>query len=149
MNLLIFSLLLFVLSFNKLHAKKIDYLKLQHAGEIGYAAIGLGKDVSDRYNMEFFYGNVPKSKGGINIDTVAMKNFWKFLKFEYANLFTQPYAGFNVYHVRGSHYQTSRNDAYPEDYYRIGSVRGMIFFGADFSHNKYLANHFYFESERL
>ncbi len=128
------------------YARKFDYLKLQHAGEIGYYAIGIGKQVSRIYSIEFFWGLVPKEVGGRNIETTAMKNFWKLGDIERWNISGDFYTGLNIYYVRGSRYQTSRDNRYPEGYYRIGALRGQFFVGGDFSHILYDKHHFYMES---
>ena len=64
------------------YAYFIDYLKIQHAGEIGTYALGIGKNFTENYSVDFLHGRVPHDIGGEEIDTYAIKNNYKFFDFE-------------------------------------------------------------------
>lgn len=148
MTLLIRNFLLFIILVQSslCHASLVDYFKVQHAGEIGYYAIGVGNNVSKRYSFELFYGYVPKDIGGIDINTFSMKNNLTIFSINLLSFLNELYTGLNLYHVTGMNYQTSRKSSYPRDYYGGGSVRGQIYMGMNFSSNKFKRHRFYFES---
>lgn len=144
MNLLKCSLLIISLSSFNAHAYFIDYLKVQYAGEIGFLSIGMGKRFGDVYSLEIFNGFVPESIGGNEIESIAIKNIFDIVDFSIFNKNMIFYFGLNLYHVTGLDYQSSRHSSYPETYYRLGSIRGLLSFGLDFNLN---ATHgFYLES---
>ena len=127
-------------------ASIIDYYKIQHAGEIGYLAIGVGNDFTKRYSLEFFYGHVPKYIGGIDINTFSIKNNLNMVKFNFLSLFIEVYTGVNLYYVFGSHYMISSDTRYPPEYYGIGSSRASVYTGIDFSLNSLKEHKIYLES---
>lgn len=127
-------------------ASMIDYYKIQHAGEIGYLAVGVGKNFTKRYSLEVFYGHVPKYIGGIDINTFSIKNNINLINFNFLSLLLGIYSGLNLYYVFGNHYMTSRNSSYPRNYYGIGSSRANIYFGMDFSIHSFKKHTIYFES---
>jgi hypothetical protein len=124
----------------------IDYGKIQHAGEIGYYAFGIGKNVSTKYRFELFHGVVPKHEGGIRIETMAMKHIYRLSRFDSYNILLGLYVGLNIYKVKGARYEPSKDNAYPKGYYRIGSIRALFFLGSNISLRKIENHKFYFES---
>lgn len=107
----------------------VDHLKAQHAGEIGLLAFGLGKEVTSKYNFDFMYGYSPESETGIEIETYAFKNQYHLTFLEYKEFIFTPYIGAAIYHVIGLKYQTSRNASYPRNYYRMSSLRILLYSG--------------------
>ena len=128
------------------HAFLVDYLKFQHAGEIGFYAIGAGLDISERYSLEFFYGHVPKEFGGIVINTFSMKNNINIFSFNLLSILTEMFIGLNIYHVAGMNYQVSRKSSFPRNYYGEGSLRGMLYIGMNFKLSNSMRHGIYFES---
>lgn len=128
------------------HAYFIDYLKIQYAGEIGFFSAGLGKNFTENYSLEYFHGYVPEDIGGHEIETFSLKNNYKLFKLERWGYFSDIYIGANVYHVTGLEYQTSRHSSFPEEYYRLGSIRAMFYTGISIGSSKYSQHIGYFES---
>lgn len=148
MNLLIrkCSFLLFLFFSSQLQAAYIDVAKLQFAGEIGTLAFGVGKQFTKIYSLDFFYGRVPESIGGIEINTFALKNNFNLFKFDFKNRPIRFYTGLGVYHVTGRRYKSSTRSEFPDGYYRIGSIRGLLYIGESISFGKKLKHRAYFES---
>lgn len=121
-------------------------IKFQHAGEIGFYAPGIGKQFNDLYRLEYYHGYVPKEKGGQEIETFALKNHFNMYKFELFENQLNYYMGVGIYHVTGLKYQTSRRGSYPQQYYRLGSIRGLFFHGLEISPIKYKQHFAYFEA---
>lgn len=124
----------------------IDYFKVQHAGEIGTFAAGIGKHFTESYSLDFFHGRVPHSVGGVEIDTYAFKNNLNLFRFYIDPISLTTYTGINIYHVTGLDYQSSRDASYPNDYYRLGSIRGLFYLGEKVSFGEELKNEVYFEA---
>ncbi len=137
--------ILFSLSIDS-YAYFIDYLKVQHAGEIGYIATGVGRNFTKNYSLEYFHGYVPEDIGGHKIETFAIKNNYKLFKLEKWGYFSDIYIGASIYHVAGLEYQTSRHSSFPEEYYRMGSIRGLFYTGFTLGSSKYSKHISYLES---
>jgi hypothetical protein len=127
MRLFILSLLLSFTS--SLYSAMIDRINIQYAGEIGLVAMGLGKKVSHTYSFDVFYGYVPESIAGSEIETYAFKNQWNWIAFEHSQMHFQWYGGLNFYHVIGLRYQSSRLISYPRNYYSMSSIRALLLHG--------------------
>lgn len=127
-------------------AYMIDHLKFQYAGEIGTYAIGLGKQFSENYSLDLFHGRVPQSVGGVEIDTYALKSNFSLFRHVLDPVIFYTYYGVNVYHVTGLDYQASRHSSYPDSYYRVGSIRALLFIGEKVRFGEELKNEVYFES---
>lgn len=125
--------LLFFLSFD-CTAYFFDYLKFQHAGEIGEIALGVGKKFTPFYSLDFLHGLVRSSVGGKRIETLALKNNFELRRFQFKNFASSLYAGISFFHVTGVHYRSSNLNAYPSDYYRLGSIRGLMYGGIKIKH---------------
>lgn len=128
------------------HAYFIDYVKIQHAGEIGTVAVGVGKQFTKTYSLDFFHGRVPQGIGGVEIDTYALKNNFNLFTSNLDPVSLTTYLGINIYHVTGLDYQASRHASYPDDYYRLGSIRGLFYLGEKVSFGRELKNEIYFEA---
>ncbi len=139
-----FSLYLILTYSSASFAYFIDHLKLQYAGEIGLVSIGMGKQVTPSYSFDFFYGYVPESMDNNEIETFAFKNYYDVTSFGAFTKEINFYGGINLYHVIGLKYQTSRLSSYPRSYYRMASIRALLFLGLNMNHRK--NTKFYFES---
>ena len=148
MNMFLRKLLILALTFSSLNVSAyfLDHVKLQHAGEIGTYAVGIGKQFTENYSLDFFHGRVPQSIGGVELDTYALKSNFGIFKFAFDPVILSTYTGINIYHVAGLDYQSSRHSSYPEDYYRLGSIRGLFFIGEKVSFGNELKNELYFEA---
>tara|TARA_Y100000780_G_scaffold132772_1_gene119397 strand:- start:110507 stop:111040 length:534 start_codon:yes stop_codon:yes gene_type:complete len=125
-----FKLLLIPICFTfSANAYFLDYLKVQHAGEIGEIALGVGKKFNRIYSLDYMHGLVREERGGTTIETIALKNNFQLYRFSHIFSYLDVYTGLAAYHVTGLKYQASRNNNYPESYYRIGSIRGLFYLG--------------------
>lgn len=108
----------------------LDHFKLQHAGEIGEIALGVGKRFNEVYSLDYLHGFVREETGGTSIVTVALKNNFDLFHFDYNGNYADLYSGVSIFHVTGLRYQASRRNNFPGSYYSIGSLRGLLFIGA-------------------
>lgn len=143
MRLFILSFIL-VYSFS-VHAVRINKISVQYAGEIGLLAFGVGKNITPRYSLQFFYGYVPNTIAGKEIETYSFKNNYIFKNTSIHPFDINFYGGMNIYHVIGLRYQTSRFASYPRNYYRTSSVRALLYLGLDVK-LKGKNNQYYFET---
>lgn len=144
MNSMIFKVISFLILTTH-NVLALDSFKLQHAGEIGYVSFGVGKNFTKKYFLEFFYGIVPKEINDEKLTTISIKNNYSLFDFEVNGLLSDIYTGVNIYHVQGKKYQTSRDSRFPNEYYRIGSLRGLFYLGYNVSYRD-MKHQFYFES---
>lgn len=146
MPLYIFSFILsFLLSSSSTQAAFVDQAKVQYAGEIGILSFGLGRTITKNYSFDILYGYVPESEAGKEIETYSFKNDYKFFRYEKHPYLMSIYMGVNVYHVIGLRYQTSRFASYPRNYYRISSIRTLLYLGVELE-TQSNRNSFFFES---
>ena len=145
-SLLIRSSLFYILFSAQALAGYVDYAKAQHAGEIGTIAFGVGKKFTCIYSLEAFYGRVPKGFGGIEINTFAIKNNFNLYRFIVKEIPIDLYTGINLYHVTGRRYKSSTRSEFPDGYYRIGSLRGLLYLGQSISFGKKHKHSAYLES---
>jgi len=124
----------------------IDFLKFQYAGEIGKISVGIGKNMNSFYSIEYFHGITFEDESGVEVETLALKNNFKFLSIEQFGYHTSLYAGVAIYHATGLRYQSSRHSTYPDQYYRMGSIRGLFYLGFDIKLSKMKKHLGYFES---
>ncbi len=148
MNILIFNLLVFLFitlpltsHANEAQYRFADHVKFQYAGEIGTIATGIGKNFGSFYSLDFFYGYVPEAIGGTEIETFSLKNDFKLFNSNFFKTSQDYYFGVNIYHVTSLRYQTSRGRSFPDEYYRLGSVRALFYLGIDIRSNKKYRNH--------
>lgn len=126
--------------FNNANANFFDYSKSQFAGEIGVISLGFGFINSDQSEYEFLYGLVPANYTESKpIETFAFKYNRGWFSYESLSFYT----GAAIYHVIGLNYQTSRNGASPRNYYRLGSIRALFYYGLEYRHKKHAL---YFEN---
>ena len=91
------------------HGYFLDYLKMQHAGEIGELALGVGKKFNRIYSLDYMHGIVREETGGTTIETIALKNNFQLYRFSHVFSYIDLYSGLAAYHVTGLKYQASRN----------------------------------------
>ena len=101
-------------------------------------SLGLGVDTSVTHTYEFFYGIVPYNNtgGGRQIETFAFKSLYQLSRYDLGDIEFDLYLGWGGYHVTGLNYQTSRNGASPRNYYRLGSIRALFFYGTEVRYEK-------------
>ena len=133
MRLLILS---FILVSHCAYAKYFDHMKVQYAGEIGLLSYGLGNNITSNYSLDFFYGYVPAEIAGKEIQTYAVKNDYSFYKTSYFASEFEYYVGLNIFHVIGLRYQTSRFVKYPRNYYRLSSIRALLYLGVSVKYSE-------------
>ncbi len=131
MNSWIYKFFLLFFCFSSLSNAKedgVDRIIFQHAGEIGTYVAGFGFDINSIYEIALLYGHVPSSQSLSEVDTLAVKNNF--------NLYTKKkykfHTGIAIYHALNSQYKTYLNDDYPDSYYQIGSIRGLIYLGGQY-----------------
>lgn len=138
--------LVFLLAATPARAYFLDYFKVQHAGEIGEVALGVGKRFGPVYSLEYLHGTVTEATGGTRITTLALKNNFDFYPFEYKDFYLDFYAGVMIFHVTGLRYQTRRVRQYPASYYSMGSLRGQLYLGAKGRWRRASPHQFYYEA---
>lgn len=124
----------------------LDYFKAQHAGEIGELALGFGKRFGKVYSLDYLHGLVREQTGGTTITSIAIKNNFDLWRIFAGRAYLDLYAGITVYHVTGLRYQARRINRYPDSYYSIGSIKGLLYLGAKGGLKKNSPHQFYFES---
>jgi hypothetical protein len=109
------------------------HVKVQYAGGIGFASVGLGYGSrSDRVEGDFYYGYVPKSVGGVYIHAVSSKLTWHVLeKVELKGWELRPLsAGLLVSYTFGKQYFLFSPENYPYSYYDFPTaLHGGVFVG--------------------
>jgi hypothetical protein len=139
-----FITFIFIINLNA-HAYFIDSIKAQHAGDIGYYAIGVSSFLSENYQLEYFHGKVPKHIGGIEITTHAIKNNLYLFDYESPEFYLRNYTGINLYHVPSIKYHSSRIKDFPSNYYRLGSIRALLYLGITINYKEYFSHGLYLE----
>ncbi|MFN2457054.1 MAG: hypothetical protein ABR502_02525 [Chitinophagaceae bacterium] len=97
-----------------------DYIKLQFAGGVGFASVGLGYDIRDKkIEGDILYGYVPEKIGGTSIHTLTGKVTWFPLSnISLKEIQIKPLSlGFLVNYTFGSQYFLFSPENYPLDYY--------------------------------
>ena len=131
---------------NDVFAKNDSYLKTQYAGEIGQVSMGLGKKFKNFISLEFLYGVVSEDVNTEKIETFAVKNHYEIWSERAWNSNFQAYLGLGAFHVPGKKYQTAFHSNYPNNYYSEASLRGMFYYGLEYSYKKLKSNSIYFEN---
>ena len=120
-----------------------DHFMLQHAGNIGFMAIGLGYDMGHFYQLSLLYGFLNEQFGDskVSVNTVSLKNNFSLTK-PLTKLHFKPTAGLainwgytkNTFHKLPEHY--------PDKYYFQNKVHLAPFIGGEFSHHITKSNYF-------
>ena len=120
----------------------LDLINSQFAGEIGLISVGAGREFG-RYSLGLMYGIVPTEISlGRQLETVTFRQTYRLFDWSRFSFHT----GLNIYHVLGLEYETHKYGEAPRRYYPIGSVRGILSFGASFFLDKARRDSFYFET---
>lgn len=110
-----------------------DHVKLQHAGFIGRAALGVGDHFFDgRLQSELFYGYVPKEVAGVHIHTVTLKNNYRphtFIRDDYA---LTPYIGLGVMDMLKQRYSANSREEVPSNYYHVTGIHLLAYGGIEY-----------------
>jgi hypothetical protein len=110
-----------------------DHVKLQHAGFIGRAALGVGGHFFDgRLQSELFYGYVPKEVAGVHIHTVTIKNNYRPYTFVLDRSTLTPYIGLGVMDMVKQRYSANSREEVPSDYYHITGVHLLAYGGIEY-----------------
>lgn len=110
-------------------------------------AAGFGKRFNSVYSLDYLHGVVREETGGNAIVSIALKNNFDFARFNiYKATYAVLYAGVMVYHVTGLRYQARRINRYPDSYYSVGSIKGLLYLGAKGGPSKSSPHQGYLES---
>lgn len=127
-RLFIFSIILSSTLFGK-DELFFERVKVQLYGNIGLTSVGIGGDFAHDLSWDIFYGYVPKSHGGVIVNTLSGKlnKTLLFINNQYSF-----YSGIGLMHVFNQRYRSSFRDKYPEDnYYQITSTHLLPYLGVD------------------
>lgn len=128
------------------HANYFDALKIQFAGEIGTASLGVTQKIKPWYDLTFMFGLAPRTTSHTkSIETYALKQDFFWGKANFDGLHTRLYTSLNIYHVTGIKHQTSKFRNTPEGYYPINSVRALLALGINLSLPERPQNSYFFE----
>lgn len=144
MHLLTFNVIFLcfsILSFSSLASMKS---KLQYAGEIGVISLGVGYQVNRRYDFSLMYGVVPEEFNTNKVETYTFKNQLNLFILETPQINVITYSGVAIYYVTGKGINSGQAEVYPTGYYRLTSVRGLLFLGSELRFLQQLG--MYFES---
>jgi hypothetical protein len=121
-----------------------DYIKVQHAGSIGFMSIGTGYDLfRNRVEAEVLYGYVPARFGGpLNIATFRLVlNPLRIRVNETVSVNLLKFSGFITYHF-GEKFYAKLPSYYPEGYYGWSSaIRYHAGFGSDIAYRSPKSGH--------
>jgi len=134
---------------NKFKKKLPDHIKLQYAGGIGFLSIGAGySNKKDKLEGDLFYGYLPRSIGGVRINSLSGKFTW----IPYHLLVRNKYKleplmmGLLINYNFGRQYFGFDPDKYPYRYYSFPTaINTAIFAGSGFDLNKPGRLSFYYE----
>lgn len=110
---------------------KPDYLKIQHAGNIGFMSLGFGygwwREVAQ---TDILYGYVPEHKGEATIHTFTIKNTFRLYQFNIKQKYNiSPILGFSVSLEPGQNSYLRVPGKYPEGYYSTNSIYACLNLG--------------------
>ena len=101
----------------------VDYIKIQHAGNIGFGAIGVGKSFfNQEYELELFYGYVPSSIAEVSIHVASIKNNYIPYRFNFLESEIAPYIGLSLIHMLDKEYFANEKEDVPINYYHVTGV---------------------------
>lgn len=110
-----------------------DHVKLQHAGFIGRAAIGVGDHFFDgRLQSELFYGYVPKEVAGVHIHTLTLKNNYRPYTFELKQSSLTPYIGLGLMDMAKQRYSANSREEVPSNYYHVTGLHVLVYGGIEY-----------------
>ena len=127
MRILVYSLFVALLA-DASHAFVPQRLSFQHAGDIGKYSLGAGYQFS-YYHLNFFWGYVPESAFNNHYEIFTIKNDFDFFHYNHQNFEATFYGGIGLSHLMADRYNTQRISGAPDDYYRIGNLKGQLYLG--------------------
>ncbi len=113
-------------------------LKLQHAGNTGFLSLGASYFFLNQHvETALFYGYLPKSIGGVDVHTVAVKAYVHPYMFTiYKDFGMSAYLGVGINMALGDQYFIFDHDKRPEDYYGHPGLFLTPVVGARFFYNR-------------
>ena len=141
------TLWILLLVYNFLHAQQKshaiipDHIKLQYAGTIGFLSLGGGYELGkkDKLELDLYFGYVPKSVGGVDIEIITTKLTWKPLSRQYANNTSVDWltTGALLSYTMGRNYHLFSRASYSFAYYGYPTAGALaIFAGGAVSKNR-------------
>jgi hypothetical protein len=120
-----------------------DYMKLQFAGGIGFASVGVGYTFfKQKLEVSYFYGYVPKFVSIDDLHSVSLQLTAKLLRFKVnKNIVVMPLNfGWFIHHTFGNEYWIKLPSHYPAEYYWWSPGRNSgVFLGGEIK-TKLLSN---------
>ena len=110
-----------------------DHVKLQHAGFIGRAAIGVGDHFFEGHlQSELFYGYVPKEVAGVHIHTLTLKNNYRPYTFRLDGYTLTPYLGLGIMDMVKQRYSANSREEVPSNYYHVTGFHLLAYSGVEY-----------------
>jgi hypothetical protein len=106
------------------------YAKMQYAGNMGLASVGLGKTYyKDKLTLDFNYGYLPKEVNGSRVHTLALKSAYQFREHQISVFNIRYYAGISLNYAITDNTYLSYPDYFPSDYYNSNAIHLNPFLG--------------------
>ncbi len=106
------------------------YAKMQYAGNMGLASVGLGKTCfRNRLTLDFNYGYLPKKINGSRVHTLALKSAYQFRNHRLSIFDIRYYAGISINYAITDNTYLSYPDYFPSDYYNSNAIHLNPFLG--------------------
>jgi len=132
-------LVLYILLFSALFSEPMkataagDYMKIQHAGFIGYIAVGAGEYSFDKkLETELFYGYVPRYLSGIEIHTLTLKNSYVPFRYGFKESEVSGYLGLGVMYMPKQRYLANSREEVPSNYYHVTGLHALPYAGISY-----------------
>lgn len=110
------------------------YAKMQYAGNMGLASVGLGKTYfKDRLTLDFNYGYLPKELNGSQVHTLALKSAYQFRKHQLLVFDIRCYTGVSLNYALTDNTYLSYPDYFPSNYYNSNAFHLNPFLGIRFT----------------
>ena len=110
-----------------------DHVKLQYAGYIGRAALGVGQHFFEgRLQSELFYGYVPKEVAGVHIHTATIKNSYRPHTFVMDGFALTPYVGLGIMDMVKQRYSANSREEIPSNYYHVTGFHLLAYGGIEY-----------------
>lgn len=106
------------------------YAKMQYAGNLGLASVGIGKTwLKDRLSLDFNYGYLPKNINGSRVHTLALKSAYQFRKHRISVFDIRYYSGISLNYALTDNTYLSYPDYFPSNYYSSNAFHLNPFLG--------------------
>lgn len=110
------------------------YAKMQYAGNMGLASVGVGKTYfRNRLTLDFNYGYLPKEINGSRVHTLALKSAYQFRKHQLSIFDIRYYTGVSLNYAITDNTYLSYPDYFPSDYYNSNAFHLNPFLGVRLS----------------